>query len=50
MMSFDWPWILALLPLPWLAFRFLPAVSEQQAALKVPFYDHCGSDETLSAP
>ncbi len=49
MLSFDWPWILALLPLPWLAFRFLPAVSEQQAALKVPFYDHCGSDETLSA-
>jgi Ca-activated chloride channel family protein len=36
---FAWPWIFALLPLPWLARRLLPeAEPEPQAALRVPFY------------
>ncbi|MGR9073188.1 MAG: vWA domain-containing protein [Gammaproteobacteria bacterium] len=40
MLSFEWPWMLLALPLPWLARRFLPPVdSAEQAALKVPFIE-----------
>jgi len=34
---FEWPWLLLVLPLPWLVRRFLPPASVQQAALLVPF-------------
>ncbi|MDQ7017267.1 MAG: VWA domain-containing protein [Gammaproteobacteria bacterium] len=37
MIHFEWPWLLLVLPLPWLLRRFLPPVSVSQAALKVPF-------------
>ncbi|WP_456380011.1 vWA domain-containing protein [Thiolapillus sp.] len=37
MFDFAWPWVFAVLPLPWLIWRFLPAVSQQQAVLRVPF-------------
>ncbi len=38
MLSFVWPWLLLILPLPWFIRRFMPAHSEQQlAALRVPF-------------
>ncbi len=37
MFDFAWPWMFAVLPLPWLIWRFLPAASQQQAALRVPF-------------
>ena len=37
MIHFDWPWLFALLPLPYLAYKFLPqAPSVQEAALWVP--------------
>lgn len=36
MIGFDWPWLLALLPLP-LIFNFIPAKATQQAALRMPF-------------
>ena len=40
MISFAWPWLFLLVPLPWLARRLIPAASQAQgAALKVPFYD-----------
>ncbi|BCG66001.1 MAG: Ca-activated chloride channel homolog [Methyloprofundus sp.] len=40
MMHFAWPWLLLLLPLPWLIRRFAPAANTaEQAALKVPFLD-----------
>lgn len=41
--TFAWPWLLILLPLPWLMWRLLPPVPVlQQAALKVPFLDDLG--------
>lgn len=38
LLQLDWltPWILAFLPLPWLARWLLPAVKDKQAALKAP--------------
>ncbi len=38
--EFVWPWILLVLPLPWLAQRFLPAKDNtRQAGLYIPFAD-----------
>ena len=38
MMQFDWPWIFALLPLPWLLRFLLPRASDSnEAALQVPY-------------
>lgn len=38
MMHFDWPWLFALLPLPWLLRLLLPrAASHNMAALRVPY-------------
>ena len=38
MLSFQWPWMLLLLPIPWLIRRILPVVeTPTQSALKVPF-------------
>ena len=38
MMHFDWPWVFALLPLPWLLRLILPrAASANSAALQVPY-------------
>lgn len=38
MMQFAWPWMFLLLPLPWLARRFLPPADPARgAALRVPF-------------
>ena len=36
MMSFDWPWILLLLPLPWLVYRLVPATQQSSNALFMP--------------
>jgi Ca-activated chloride channel family protein len=37
MIHLEWPWIFLLLPLPWLAWRFLsPAKASEEAALRVP--------------
>jgi Ca-activated chloride channel family protein len=37
MIHLAWPWMLLLLPLPWLAARWLPAAQPQGAALFLPF-------------
>jgi Ca-activated chloride channel family protein len=37
MIHFAWPWMLLLLPLPWLLSRLLPPVQPQGAALFLPF-------------
>ncbi|MDA3869015.1 MAG: BatB protein, partial [Gammaproteobacteria bacterium] len=38
MMHFDWPWLFALLPLPWLLRLLLPrAAGRNMAALRVPY-------------
>jgi Ca-activated chloride channel homolog len=40
MIDWAWPWLLLLLPLPWLLRRWLPpAAAEQGAALRLPFFD-----------
>ncbi len=49
MLTLDWPWLLLLLPLPWLVQRFVPATAEQQAALRVPFYDQVSQPQTVTA-
>ena len=41
MITFGLPWLLALLPLPWLVRHLLPAAKPaQSAALRVPFFAH----------
>jgi Ca-activated chloride channel family protein len=39
MWRLDYPWLLALLPLGWLAWHYLPAYRERQRALRVPFFN-----------
>lgn len=38
MWQFDAPWALFLLPLPWLAYRYLPTYRAARSALRVPFF------------
>ncbi|WP_430293314.1 vWA domain-containing protein [Pseudomonas sp. B1-22] len=38
MWQFDYPWLLFLLPLPWLAYRLLGRYNEARSALRVPFF------------
>ncbi len=38
MFEFEWPWVLLLLPLPWLVYRFAKPVAQQRAALFTPFF------------
>ncbi|OED38438.1 hypothetical protein AB833_19870 [Chromatiales bacterium (ex Bugula neritina AB1)] len=38
MLSWQWPWLLVLLPVPWLLRLLLPEYKVQRAAIKVPFY------------
>jgi Ca-activated chloride channel family protein len=37
--EWQWPWMLVLLPLPWLLRRALPASRDRQAALRAPFFE-----------
>lgn len=39
MLEFVWPWMFALLPLPWLIHALLPEVPQQGGVLQVPFID-----------
>ena len=40
MISFAWPWLFVILPVPWLARRLIPPASEAQgAALRIPFFN-----------
>ena len=38
MWQFDYPWVLFLLPLSWLAYRYLSDYREARSALRVPFF------------
>jgi Ca-activated chloride channel family protein len=38
MWQLDYPWLLLLLPLPWLGYRLLPEYREARTALRVPFF------------
>lgn len=38
MWQLDYPWLLLLTPLPWLAYRYLPAYNEARSAVRVPFF------------
>jgi Mg-chelatase subunit ChlD len=38
MWQLDYPWLLLLMPLPWLAYRYLPAYNEARSAVRVPFF------------
>lgn len=39
MLTFAYPWLALLLPLPWLAWRLLPPRAQRRAALRVPFFE-----------
>ncbi len=38
MLTFEWPLIFLLLPLPWLVYKFMPPARRISPALRVPFY------------
>ncbi|MCO7629911.1 VWA domain-containing protein [Pseudomonas fluorescens] len=38
MWQLDYPWLLLLVPLPWLTLRYLPAYQEARSAVRVPFF------------
>ncbi|HGY9625883.1 VWA domain-containing protein [Pseudomonas juntendi] len=38
MWQLEYPWLLLLLPLPWLAWRYLATYRESRSALRVPFF------------
>ncbi len=47
MIHIVWPWLITVLPLPWLVRRLLPPLlPAEQAALKVPFLDDFAADRT----
>lgn len=47
MISFEWPWLFVLLPLPWLVRRFMQvAVTSKEAALRVPFLEDFTESES----
>jgi Ca-activated chloride channel family protein len=46
MIDFAWPWMLLLLPLPWLLARVLPAARPSGAALFLPFAASLGGGST----
>jgi len=50
MITFSWPWLFALLPLPFLLRYLLPAAaSNNDAALRVPYLDDFASEHTSSS-
>lgn len=53
MMHIDWPWMLLLLPLPWLMWRWMPAAQPKGDAVFLPFADAestATQADTLSMP
>lgn len=48
MIQFIWPWVFALLPLPWLFHQFLPKAANRDASLYVPFFSHLSSIEAVA--
>ncbi len=49
MWQLDYPGLLLLLPVPWLAYRYLPAYHEARSAVRVPFF-HGMSQAVGAAP
>ena len=50
MFELQWPWALALLPLPWLVWRGLPrSESHQDAALRVPYIEDFSAAGSIGA-
>lgn len=50
MLSFEWPWMFILLPLPWLVRRYCKPLNADSAALKIPFAARVAvSSQTLPA-
>lgn len=47
MLHLEFPWIFALLPLPWLIYRFWPAAKQEDAALLVPFFDRLPGTDAI---
>ena len=43
MWRLDYPWAMVLLPLPWLAYRWLAEYRERRSALRVPFFSAMSS-------
>jgi len=39
MIEWIWPWIVLLLPLPWLVRKLSPSATSSEPALRAPFYD-----------
>jgi len=39
MWRLEYPWLLVLLPLGWLAYRYLPAYVQRRGALRIPFFE-----------
>lgn len=39
MWRLEYPWLLALLPLGWLAYRYLPPYVQRRGALRIPFFE-----------
>ena len=39
MIEWIWPWMLALVPLPWLVRRLVPPANSQEPALRAPFFE-----------
>ncbi len=50
MLQWHWPWVLALLPLAWLAWRWLPPAAPRGRALWVPFFDEAEGVESSRPP
>jgi Ca-activated chloride channel family protein len=46
MIHFVWPWMLLLLPLPWLVGRLMPPAKPQGSALFLPFAATVSNDMT----
>ena len=49
-LEFTLPWILLLLPLPWLVYRFAKPANRQQSALLIPFYNDLPLQDSVSSP
>lgn len=50
MIEFSWPYVFLLLPLPWVVYKFLPAIKfNQNAALKIPELDDFNTFQAESA-
>lgn len=49
MLSFEWPWLFLLIPLPLLVYLVLPRARRQQAAVRVPFFQQLRSQQQVSS-